>query len=82
MRTKRLAVTFGIVWAATVFLTTLLSVYTGYGKLFLDFVASIYPGYSISLLGSVIGLVYAFFDMFVGVYIVSWVYHQVSANLK
>jgi hypothetical protein len=60
------------------FITTLFSVYTGYARLFLDGIASIYPGYSITLIGSVNGLVYGFIDVFVGVYIFAWVYKQLK----
>ncbi len=78
----RAALTGGIVWGLTVFLTTWISLYLGYGKVFLDWVASIYPGYGISVLGSFIGLIYGFLDMFVGVYIIVWVYRQVGKFIK
>ena len=82
MKVMRVAVAGGIVWGATIFLTTLLNLYLGYGTVFLNWVASIYPGYSISLVGSVIGLVYGFLDVFVGVYIITWVYKQVGKLVK
>ena len=75
---KRAALTGGIVWASAIFLTTLLALSFNYGRAFLDGIASIYPGYSISPMGSVIGFVYGFCDMFVGVYIVVWVYKIVG----
>jgi len=75
---RRAALTGGIVWGATVFLSTLANIYFGYGTVFLNWVASIYPGYSLTLAGSVIGLVYGFLDVFVGVYIVTWVYGKVK----
>ena len=59
---KALGLSFGIVWAGVVFLTTLLSIPTGYAKGFLNLLTSFYPGYSISWLGSIIGLIYAFVD--------------------
>jgi len=79
MNTKRAALTGGIVWGALMFLTTLVSVYAGgYGRTFLSVMTSIYPGYSISLLGSIIGLIYGFVDVFVGVYIIAWVYKKLG----
>lgn len=78
MKVKRLALTFGIVWGATLFLTTLLNLYTGYGADFLNIWVGIYPGFTVTLLGSVVGFVYGFLDMFVGVYIVVWVYRQLG----
>lgn len=72
--TKRVALAGGIFWAAALFVTTLVSMYTGFAQVFLDNIASIYPGYSISLGGSVIGLIYGFLDVFIGVYIFAWIY--------
>ena len=77
--TRRFAITGGIVWALILSLTTLISVYTrGFAKAFLDGIGSIYPGYSISLGGSIIGLIYGFFDVFIGVYIFAWVYKKLG----
>ena len=75
---KQAALAGGIIWALTLFLTTLGGVYFGYGIAFLNVWVSIYPGYNISLLGSIIGLVYGFLDMFVGIYIIAWVYGKLS----
>lgn len=75
---KRFAIAGGIVWAICLFVTTLISTYTGFAKPFLDGIASIYPGYSISLIGSVVGLIYGFFDVFIGVYIFVWVYKKLG----
>lgn len=78
MNVKGVAITGGIIWGILLFLTTLISVYTGYAAAFLTGIASIYPGYSISLGGSVIGLVYGFFDIFLGVYIFVWIYKRIN----
>jgi hypothetical protein len=73
---KHAALAGGIVWGVALFLTTLIAVWTGgYAMSFLQVVASIYPGYSISYVGSLIGLIYGFLDVFIGVYIVVWVYN-------
>lgn len=78
--TKRFAITGGITWALCLFAITLVSAFTGgsYAKPFLDGIGSIYPGYSISLVGSIVGLVYGFFDVFIGVYIFTWVYKKIG----
>jgi len=65
----------GILWGLSMFVITLVSVFTGYGTGFLNIVSNIYPGYSISLLGSVIGLIYGFIDAFIGLYIFAWLYN-------
>ncbi|MEW6001658.1 MAG: hypothetical protein AB1638_03285 [Nitrospirota bacterium] len=54
-----------------------LSVLTAYGKLFLDVLAgSIYPGYSISPLGSIISLFYGFVDLLIAGTIIGWIYNR------
>ncbi len=84
MKSKLLqaALTGGIIWGATIFLTTLLNLYTGYGTDFLKIWISIYPGYSLTMVGSLVGLVYGFFDMFIGVYIIYWVYLWLGRYVK
>lgn len=76
--TKRVALAGGIIWSALIFFTTLLGAYLGSATAFLNGMASIYPDYSISLGGSVIGSIYGFFDVFIGVYIFAWVYTKLG----
>ncbi|HEX7042857.1 MAG TPA: hypothetical protein VF189_06400 [Patescibacteria group bacterium] len=79
LNTKKVALTAGVVWGGAMFVTTLLSVYTGgYASAFLNGIASIYPGYSISLSGSIVGLIYGFLDASIGVYIVVWIYKKLG----
>lgn len=81
MRLKPLAlgITAGILWGGCIFLTTLLSHYSGYGQTFLEFLPqSIYPGYSITLVGSFVGLLYGFVDGFVCGLIFGWLYNKVA----
>ena len=72
---KALSLSFGLVWAGAVFLTTLLSVPTGYGKGFLELLTSLYPGYSVSWTGSIIGLIYAFVDGLISALIFGAIYN-------
>ncbi len=79
MRLKPLALglSLGIVWGFVLFITTWLSYFTGYGKLLLDVLAgSIYPGYTISPLGSVIGFIYGFLDLFTMGILAGWIYNR------
>lgn len=77
-KVKRIALASGITWAVVMFLTTLLYVFVGYGGSLLKVMASIYPGYTLTLPGSIIGAVYGFFDLYLGVYIFDWVYKKVG----
>jgi hypothetical protein len=72
-----LGLSLGIVWGSVLFITTWLSYFTGYGKLFLDALAgSIYPGYTISPVGSFLGLVYGFVDLLIMGILVGWIYNR------
>ena len=74
-----LGLTLGIVWGGVLFLTTLLSYFTGYAKSFLEVIAgSVYPGYSISPIGSVLAFFYGFVDLGLGGLIVGWLYNRLA----
>lgn len=79
MKLKPIAfgIALGIVWGGSLFTTTWLCYFTGYGKLFLEVLAqSIYPGYSISPIGSFLGLFYGFLDGFISASIIGWIYNK------
>ena len=79
LRSVALGVALGSVWGASLFITTWLSYYTGYGKLFLEVLAkSIYPGYTISPMGSFIGLFFGFIDGFVSAALIGWIYNKIA----
>ncbi len=72
-----LGIALGTVWGVSLFLTTWLSYFTGYGRLFLEVLAqSIYPGYKISPLGSFLGLLYGFIDGLISATIMGWIYNR------
>ena len=75
---QKVALTGGIIWGAIMFLTTLASVYWGYGTDFLKVWQSIYPGFRTSFAGSFVGLIYGFLDMYVGIYFIYWVYGKIA----
>ncbi len=74
-----LGTSLGIVWGGALFLTTWLCFLTGYGEAFLDAMpGSIYPGYSISPWGSILGLLYGFLDLFIMGSITGWLYNKIA----
>ena len=78
MKLKPLALglSLGIVWGIALFLTTWLCYLSGYGKAFLDALAvSIYPGYTITPVGSLFGFCYGFTDLFLAGALVGWLYN-------
>ena len=82
LNTKAFALSAGIIWGLTIFLTTLLSVASGYGKAFLESYGSLHPGYSISFFGAFIGLVYAFICAFVGIYVLIGLYNRLEKRFS
>lgn len=77
LRPVALGVAIGSVWGVSLFITTWISYYTGYGKLFLEVLAqSIYPGYTITPLGSFLGLLYGFADGFVSAALIGYIYNK------
>jgi len=85
MKIKPLALglSLGIVWGFALFVTTWLCYFTGYGKLLLEaLAASIYPGYSISPLGSVLGFVYGFIDLTIAGTLVGWIYNKFAGHAE
>lgn len=73
-----LGIALGLVWGGSLFITTWVSFYTGYGKLFLEALArSIYPGYTISPVGSFLGLLYGFLDGFVSAGLIGLIYNKI-----
>ena len=72
-----LGVALGLIWGGILFVTTLLSYFTGYARMFLEVLpGSIYPGYSISPIGSVLGFFYGFVDLGVGGLLFGWIYNR------
>lgn len=72
---KNLGISGGVIWGLLIFIATLISLNFNYGNAFLEVVASIYPGFEVSLLGSFIGLVYGFIDGFAALFIFGWIYN-------
>jgi hypothetical protein len=72
---QRVAVAGGLMWGGLMAVCTVAALlFTGYSSSFLTVMASIYPGYTISVSGIVVGAVYGFFDVFLGTYIFWWIY--------
>ena len=72
-----LGIALGLVWGGALFITTWLSYFTGYGKFFLIALPqSLYPGYTISPSGSILGLIYGMADGFISGALVGWIYNK------
>lgn len=74
---RKLGLAGGILWGLSLFIMTIISMYTGYSQMFLTLFEGIYPWYSISWPGSFSGLISGFVDGFIGLYLLAWLYNKV-----
>lgn len=79
---KALAFTSGIIWGLSLFLMTwwviIFEGATGDSTL----IAYVYRGYNISAVGSIIGLVWGFFDGLIAGAVFGWLYNLIAATGK
>jgi hypothetical protein len=60
LNAKRLGIAGGVVLGVLTLVLTLIGVFFGHGVAFLGVIGSLYPLYTVSLVGAVIGLIYSF----------------------
>ena len=75
---KRFGLAAGIIWGSAMFIMTLIAYFTGLWWQFMEMITYLYPGYKVTLFGSVIGLIWGFVDAFVGFYIFAWLYNKLG----
>lgn len=63
-------------WGVSMFVGTLLAVQFGYGFAFFETWGSLYPGYTVTLVGSLLGLAYGLIDGFIMGYVIAWLYNH------
>jgi hypothetical protein len=73
---KAFGLAAGIMWGAMMLIMTVLAIYTGYGAGLMTAISKLYPGYTVSFGGAIIGTVFGFIDAFVGCYIFAWLYNK------
>jgi hypothetical protein len=74
----KLGLAAGILWGLAMFLITLISIGTGYATGWLILMGDVYPGYTISAAGSILGLIYGFIDGFIVLFLLAWVYNKIK----
>ncbi|MFV1986146.1 MAG: hypothetical protein ACC682_02630 [Gemmatimonadota bacterium] len=79
---KAMGLWMGVVWGGVVLLVGVVNVVSGgYGASFLNGVASIYPGYEVGGMGSVIIVtLYAVVDGFIGGFLLAWLYNKFAGG--
>jgi len=72
-----LGIAVGVVWAAYVFLAAIFAMF-GWGVAMVEMIASFYLGYGASILGAIVGAVWAFVDGLVCGAVIAWIYNMVA----
>ena len=75
---KNFGIAAGISWGIWLFILTIASAATGYASAFLTPIISVYPGYTITYAGSIVGLIWGFIDAFIGAYVLAWIYNKLK----
>ena len=78
LNAKNFGLAGGVICGALMLIMTLIATGTNYGAELLNLMASIYPGYQITYLGSITGLIYGFVDGLIGGYIFAWLYNKLK----
>jgi len=72
-----LGIAFGLVWAIGVFLAGIFAMFN-WGNAFVATIASFYLGYGASVVGALIGALWAIVDGFVAGYVIAWIYNKAA----
>ena len=79
LNTTALGLALGICWGGSIVITTLWLMIAGGGEI-LDFLPKFYVGYSVSVLGAFVGLIYGFIDGFIYGFVLAWFYNLFAAK--
>jgi hypothetical protein len=83
LNVKAFGLTCGLTWGLGLFcLTWWIIAFEGSNAAVLTFIGHVYRGYTITPLGSVIGMVWGFFDAGIGGLIFAWLYNFLADRMK
>ncbi len=75
---KAFSLSAGIFWSVSVFLMGILAMSCSWAGKFVAALGIFYVGYSATVLGSVIGTIWAFLDAAIGCAIFAWLYNKLA----
>lgn len=76
LHSAKFGLAFGILWAAATLIMGLTSTFWGYGNAWVEFIGTMYIGYAPTIVGAIIGMVWGFFDAFIGAFLLAWIYNK------
>ncbi|MFC1739371.1 bacteriophage holin [Planctomycetota bacterium] len=80
LNVKAFALSCGLIWGLGLFILTWWIIAFDGVTSQVTFIGQIYRGYSVSPVGSIIGLIWAFFDGAIGGAIFAWLYNLIAAS--
>ena len=80
LNVKAFALTFALIWGLGLFILTWWIIAFDGATSEITFIGRLYRGYSISPVGSIIGLVWASIDGLIGGAMFAWLYNFISAR--
>ncbi len=82
LNVKAFALTCGLICGFGLFFITLWIMFFDGATGDVTFIGRLYRGYNISFVGSLIGLVWAFFDALIGGAIFAWLYNLLAGRMQ
>lgn len=73
---KACGLAFGVLWGAGVLFMGILAFITTWAQPFVKVLSVMYVGYSVSIVGVLIGTVWGFIDAFLGGWVFAWLYNK------
>lgn len=80
LNVKAFALTSGILWGGAIFFATLWLVIFGFNGFLMSKLDHFYFGYSVSIAGAVIGLIWGFVDGLIGGALFAWLYNKLASD--
>jgi hypothetical protein len=72
-----LGIAIGVLWATYAFLAGIFAIF-GWGTALVETLASFYIGYGPSIVGAIVGAIWALLDGFVAGVVIAWIYNFVA----
>ena len=72
-----LGIAVGVLWATYVFFCGITAMF-GWGIALVDAISSLYIGYGPSVVGAIIGAVWAFVDGYIAGVVIAWLYNKLA----
>jgi len=71
----KLGLAGGIFWGVVLFVMSWVSMLTNYAVFWLNHWMDVYPGFDLTVAGSIFGLIYGFLGGFLALFLIGWIYN-------